>query len=79
MLLNQVSWFSAVRFANWVNNGQGGADTETGAYTLLGGTPILSNDRFISRQPDAKVFLPTEDEWYKAAYYDPGTDAPDPG
>jgi hypothetical protein len=33
-----VSFYDALRFANWLNNGQGSGDTETGAYTLLGGT-----------------------------------------
>jgi hypothetical protein len=37
--VNYVSYFDALRFANWLNNGQGGGDTETGAYTLLGGLP----------------------------------------
>jgi formylglycine-generating enzyme required for sulfatase activity len=71
-----VSFFSALRFANWVSNGawdQNGTigDTETGAYTLLGGTPIPSNATSIARNPSAKVALPSENEWYKAAYYSP--------
>ena len=36
--MNYVSFYDALRFANWLNNGQGSGDTETGAYTLLGGT-----------------------------------------
>jgi formylglycine-generating enzyme required for sulfatase activity len=70
-----MSWFNAVRFTNWLNNGQGDGDTETGAYTLLGGTPIPSNANSITRNPGATVFLPSEDEWYKAAYYDPVTES----
>jgi formylglycine-generating enzyme required for sulfatase activity len=65
-----VSFFDAVRFANWLNNGQGSADTETGAYTLLGGTPVPSNSATVTRNPGANIFLPSENEWYKAAYYD---------
>ena len=38
MPVNFVSWYDSIRFANWLNNGQGSGDTETGAYTLLGGT-----------------------------------------
>ena len=34
----EVSFYDTLRFANWLNNGQGTGDTETGAYTLLGGT-----------------------------------------
>ena len=63
-----VSIFDATRFANWLNNGQGSGDTETGAYTLsLGGAA--------GRNEGATVFLPSEDEWYKAAYYNPTTSA----
>jgi hypothetical protein len=71
--INAVSSYSAMRFTNWLNNGQGNADTETGAYTLLGGTPVPSNAGSISRDPSAHIVLPTENEWYKAAYYNPAT------
>lgn len=69
--VNFVDWFDAIRFANWMNNGGGTGDTETGAYTLLGGTPVPSNASTISRNLGALVWLPNMDEWYKAAYYDP--------
>jgi len=69
-----VSYWDSCRFANWLHNGQptGAQDpgtTETGAYTLDGynGT----DGKTIQRNPDAKWAMPTEDEWYKAAYYDP--------
>jgi formylglycine-generating enzyme required for sulfatase activity len=68
-----VNWFDAIRFANWLNNGQRGGDTETGAYTLLGGTPTPSNANSITRNAGATIFLPSENEWYKAAYYNPAT------
>jgi hypothetical protein len=29
-----VNWYDAIRFANWLLNGQGDGDTETGAYTF---------------------------------------------
>jgi formylglycine-generating enzyme required for sulfatase activity len=70
--VNYVTWYDAIRFANWLNNGQGNGNTETGAYTLLGGTPTPSNGMSIVRNPGATWFLPSESEWYKAAYYDPG-------
>jgi formylglycine-generating enzyme len=71
--VNFVNWYDAVRFANWLNNGQGNGDTESGAYTLLGGTPRPSNGLSIKRNDGATIFLPSENEWYKAAYYDPTT------
>ena len=67
-----VSFYDALRFANWLNNGKGDADTETGAYTLEGGTADPSNGPTVTRNPGATVFLPGENEWYKAAYYSPG-------
>jgi formylglycine-generating enzyme required for sulfatase activity len=63
--VNYVSWYDAARFANWLHNGQGSGSTETGAYTLTLNTGI------ITKNVGANVYLPSEDEWYKAAYYDP--------
>jgi formylglycine-generating enzyme required for sulfatase activity len=73
--VNFVSWYDAIRFVNWLNNGQGTGDTETGAYTILGGTATPSNGMSITRNSGATWWLPSEDEWYKAAYYDPRTTA----
>ena len=54
-----LSFYDALRFANWLNNGQGNASTETGAYTLLGGTPTPSNFATVSRNALATIFLPS--------------------
>jgi len=66
--ITYVSWFDAARFANWMHNGQGSGSTETGAYTLVGGqtsgTAPKQND-------GAQFYIPTENEWYKAAYFSP--------
>jgi uncharacterized repeat protein (TIGR02543 family) len=59
-----VSWFDGARFANWMSNGQGNGDMETGAYTLNGATSGI-----ITVNAGAKVYIPSENEWYKAAYY----------
>ncbi len=72
-----VNWYDCIRFANWLHNGPGTSDTETGAYTLLGGTPTPSNGDGISRNPGATWFLPSENEWYKAAYHQPVTQGGD--
>ena len=63
--ITYVSWFDAARFSNWMQNGQGSGSTETGAYTLNGATSGI-----ITKNPGATWYIPTEDEWYKAAYYD---------
>ena len=71
--VTNVTWYDAIRFANWLDNGQVPGSTETGAYTLgpleAGGVPI--NGHSITRNAGATVFLPSENEWYKAAYYNP--------
>jgi formylglycine-generating enzyme required for sulfatase activity len=67
MPVSFVTWFSAARFANWLQNGQvsGTAAMETGAYTLNGAT----SGNIVARNPGAQVFLPSVNEWYKAAFY----------
>jgi formylglycine-generating enzyme required for sulfatase activity len=64
-----VSWYDSIRFANWLHNGQGSGSTETGAYTMLGGTATPTNGDSIARNPGARWFLPRADEWYKAAFH----------
>jgi formylglycine-generating enzyme required for sulfatase activity len=66
-----VTWFDSIRFANWLHNGQGSGDTESGAYTILGGAPNPTNANSITRNGGATIFLTSENEWYKAAYYQP--------
>jgi len=71
--VSYVSWFDAARFCNWLHNGRpsGAQDTtttENGAYPLNGAT---SGGLTITRNPGAKNWIPSEDEWYKAAYHQP--------
>lgn len=70
--VNWVSFWDACRFANWLHNGQptglqNELTTEDGAYTISGYNG--DDGRTIQRNPGAKWFVPSEDEWYKAAYY----------
>lgn len=70
MPVNWVNWYDALRFVNWLHNEQpsglqNDATTEDGAYLMSDGADVV-------RKPDALVFLPSEDEWYKAAYYKGG-------
>ena len=75
-----VSWGDAARFVNWLENGEpagaeGPGTTETGTYSLNGGT---SNAALmaVTRNAGSDWVLPTRNEWYKAAYYQGGsTDA----
>jgi sulfatase modifying factor 1 len=67
--ITYVSWFAAARFANWMHNGQGSGSTETGAYTLVDGQ---TSGTAPARNPGALFYIPTENEWYKAAYYKGG-------
>lgn len=76
--VNFVSWFDAARMSNWMTNGQGSGGTESGVYTFDGVNSISAITRDMSNPNH--VFIPTEDEWYKAAYHQPapqGGDADD--
>ena len=69
-----ISWFDAARYSNWLHNNKPSGDqdsttTEDGAYTLNGA--ISGNS--IVKNIGAKYYIPTEDEWYKAAYYKGGS------
>jgi len=70
--VNNITWFTAARFVNWYANGQTAAPTatETGSYTLVGGQ---TSGNIAARNANAKAFLPSADEWTKAAFYDPKT------
>jgi formylglycine-generating enzyme required for sulfatase activity len=75
--VNYVTWGDAARFANWLTNNQptgteGNGTTETGSYTLNGAT---SNEALlaVTRNANANYVIPTENEWYKAAYYNPAS------
>ena len=68
--VTSVSWYDSARFVNWLHNGQptglqAEGTTESGAYTLRGNTGL------ITRNAGWKYSLPSEDEWYKAAYHQP--------
>jgi formylglycine-generating enzyme required for sulfatase activity len=72
--VNYVSWFDAARLSNWYQNGAtSSSSTETGAYTLVSGQTSGTAPAVNS---GATFYVPTEDQWYKAAFYKGGgTDA----
>ena len=71
--VNWVSFWDALRFANWLHNGQpvgtqGPTTTEDGAYTL---TPAGIASNSITRKPGWTWAVASGDEWYKGAFYQP--------
>ena len=76
--VNFVGWSEAARYTNWLHNGrptgpQDPTTTEGGAYDMS-----LDLDQ-IARSATATYFLPSHDEWYKSAYFDPFDPAADGG
>jgi formylglycine-generating enzyme required for sulfatase activity len=74
-----VSWFNAARFANWMANGQpvglqSVGTTEDGAYNLINaanGMAVPKNTCNPNTGGAVAYWIPTENEWYKAAHYSP--------
>lgn len=73
-----ISWNEAARFVNWLNTSTG----NQAAYKFTSSDIIANIDLWTSgetgydasnryRNSLAKYFLPSYNEWYKAAYYDP--------
>ena len=74
-----VSWNELARFVNWLNTSQG----HQAAYrmTANGDIDTVNNQWSVEdsaqgglnryRHKDAQFFIPTRDEWYKAAYGSP--------
>jgi formylglycine-generating enzyme required for sulfatase activity len=64
--VNYVDWWAAARVSNWLMNGATGtSSTETGAYTLNNAT----SGNVPAVNAGATFYIPTEDQWYKAAFY----------
>ena len=60
-----VSWYEAAKYCNWLTSG----NAYLGAYTHSGGA-FTGIDRASAISIYGAVYvLPTEDEWYKAAYW----------
>lgn len=59
-----VSWNDTARFVNWLHNGgEAASSTETGVYNMAETTP--------QRMEGATYWIPSANEWVKAAYYNP--------
>ena len=80
-----TSWNEAARFVNWLNTGSGSTPAykfavqpgEVGYNARLNDIQLWTIDdagydaNNLYRNSLARYFLPSVDEWYKAAYYDP--------
>lgn len=65
--ITYVSYYDALRYINWVANGAtSNASTENGSYTILNGG--VDSGVVAGRDSAALFVLPSENEWYKAAY-----------
>jgi len=70
-----VSFGDAARFCNWLHNGcpvtgsQTAVTTEDGAYDLSSNPTTDAEWLAISRESDWKWAIPSENEWYKAAFH----------
>jgi formylglycine-generating enzyme required for sulfatase activity len=71
--VNFVSFIDAMRFVNWLEHGQptDGSGTEDGVYKVGDPTKPGEVGEKETRALGASHFIPNENEWYKAAYYDP--------
>ena len=74
-----ITWYDALRFANWLNNGQQNGNTETGSYTLTGSGPdwTVAVPSAAQRAAWADSYgqhwlLESYNEGYKAAFYKGG-------
>ena len=66
--VNFVSFWDAARFTNWLTSG----DTETGVYVLTAdGIANNTSTRNATAWANGGVAIASENEWYKAAYYQP--------
>ncbi|MBL0928261.1 MAG: SUMF1/EgtB/PvdO family nonheme iron enzyme, partial [Phycisphaerales bacterium] len=75
-----MNWLYAAFYCNWLHNGKDGSSFQaflSGAYDLrpwsVGG-PLP-----MRRNPEAKFWIPSLDEWTKATYWDPSKNGPGVG
>jgi formylglycine-generating enzyme required for sulfatase activity len=83
----QVSWNEAARFVNWLNTstgnapaykfalqpGEAGYAVNANAQLWSAGDGAAFDPANPYRNALARFFLPSTNEWYKAAYYDPNS------
>jgi formylglycine-generating enzyme required for sulfatase activity len=75
--VNYVCWWDGARVSNWLQAGALNysatdaselAPQNNGAYTV----GVLDNGPAVGKNAGATIYLPSQDQWYKAAYYKSG-------
>jgi sulfatase modifying factor 1 len=70
-----ITWFEAAKFVNWLNQDAGFPAAykfdSGGNFQLWQRTDPGFDPNNLYRNRHARYVLPSTDEWYKAAYYDP--------
>jgi formylglycine-generating enzyme required for sulfatase activity len=70
-----IDWFEAAKFVNWLNTSTGHTPAYkfngSGSFQLWIPSDAGYDPNNLFRNQLARYFLPSMDEWYKAAYYDP--------
>jgi len=78
-----MNWRETLRFCNWLSNGKGNGSVDTGPYTFTnewGETTVKIPDHAaLAAGTNTQWVLASENEWYKAAYYDPKKTGDGPG
>ena len=64
-----MSWYMAARYVNWLNSGKASDRDafESGVYDT---SSFGSGQEIVERNPDARFWIPSLNEWVKAAHYD---------
>lgn len=77
--VNYVSWFSAARFANWLNASENGsaAAINSGVYAVnsqtSGTIPLRNTAAVAGSTPRTAFVIPSANEWTKAAFFNSGS------
>ncbi|MCC6321335.1 MAG: SUMF1/EgtB/PvdO family nonheme iron enzyme [Phycisphaerales bacterium] len=81
--VGNIDWRMAAIYCNWLHNGKalnreaflsGAYEVSTFGYTGPNGNIFTDQ---AARSPGARYFIPTWDEWLKAAHWDPHQNGPD--
>jgi formylglycine-generating enzyme required for sulfatase activity len=78
-----LNWRVSAQYCNWLHNGKSSDPSSllSGAYDVstFGTNPDGTFTDQLTRSPGAKFWIPSLDEWIKAAHYDPNRYGPGKG